>query len=214
MVVCVANEVQDGLGAINVTGIDFNADALRRIARAASGTFGACEIWIRELPDVATDDVVITMSAADRIVGGVYVLDFCDVVNPIKGFRSISGSSGTSVSLPMIGELGDLVIDSLDIDSTGHSAAPGADQTEQWDIEPAASSTTGVSSVQLGGYENGIEDYRATMSYSWTTAGPFAYIAACFRAAEVDRYRRARRTVDLCRQDGQARKLYSIGAFA
>jgi len=175
MAVCVGAE-GNGAGGISVSSITFNGDALTFHDEISNGTWSFSEVWQRIAPDVATGNVVVTMSAADKWVTGVYVANGVDQTTPLRAVAE-STATGTSVSNTVAGVgTDDLVFDSLAIDSTSHAGTVGADQTERWDIEIASGYVTGLSSTQAG-------SAGGVMSWTWTGSNPYSHVATAFVAA-------------------------------
>lgn len=175
MAVCVGGE-SDGAGGVSVSSITFNGDSLTLHDRQTNTTWSFSEIWRRVAPDVATGNVVVTMSAQNRWITGVYVADEVDQTTPLLTAVKSTGT-GTSVSNTVASPASaDVVFDSLGVDGTGHAAAVGANQTERWDIEVSAGVTTGCSSTQAGS-DGGV------MSWTWTTSSPYSHVATAFSTA-------------------------------
>lgn len=173
---CLAVCVQMEATASAVSGITFNSVALTKLDSQVGASFSRSEIWYLINPTVTTANVVVTHTSSDHSVVGALVASGVDQVTGLRTAAKSTGSS-TSVTNTVVGVgVDDLVFDSLCIDGTGHLTAPGAGQTEQWDLEPAAGSTTGVTDTQPGSVDG-------VMSHTWTTSSPFSHVASAFIAA-------------------------------
>lgn len=160
---------------VAITGITFNGDALTLHDAINATTWGRAEIWRRIAPDVATGNIVITLSGSDAEIAGAYAADGVDQTTPLRTAAKSTADSGTSVS-DTVASVGtdDLVLDVLSIDAHGHAAAVGADQTERWDIQIVVK-TTGASSTQPG-------SAGGVMSWTWTLSAPYSHVASAFIA--------------------------------
>lgn len=166
LVVCVSGEINTH----TVTGITFGGVALTQLGRQANASFGYAEIWYLKNPSPSTANVVVTDSSAGVMAAGAYVLSGVDQTTTWRTTVKATGSAASaSVTVASVAS-GDFLIDSLDIDGTGHSSVAGADQTKRWGIEPSAGTTTGNSSTQPGA--NG-----GAMSWTWTTSAPYSLLA-------------------------------------
>lgn len=171
LVVCVVNDV----ATTTVSSVTFGGVALQRIDFVADTAFAHTEIWYLINPAVSTANVVTTMSGTvNGLVTGAYVLTGVNQNIPFRTPVKSNGASATAASDTVANvSATDFIIDSLSIDNTGNVGAVGADQTQQWNIEPAATTTTALSSTQSGA--NG-----GVMSWTWGTLRPFAHIAVAF----------------------------------
>jgi len=176
MAVCVENE-SDGAGGCNVTSITFNGASLTFLDRSDNATWSGSEIWYKVAPAVTTANVVVNMSPNDKWITGVYIADEVDQTTPLRTAAKSTGT-GTSVSNTVSGVVADdLVFDSLCIDGGTHAVAPGADETERWEIDVFSSSyCTGISDTQPG-------SAGGVMSHTWTGSSPYSHVATAFIAA-------------------------------
>lgn len=170
MAVCV--EFEEAITASSVT---YNGVSLTKKDNQAGGSFGGSDIWYLAAPDTGTHDVVVTSASTNRLVVGVYVADDVDQTTVLRPAVKSSGTSTSVTNSLAFVSSGDLLFDSLNIDSTGHATAPGANETERWDIETAASRNTGVSDTQAG--SDGV-----VMSHTWTTSAEFKHVVTAFKA--------------------------------
>lgn len=173
MAVCIQAE-GDGSGGGAVTSVTFNGDALTLVDEQNNTTWSFSEIWRRIAPDVTTANVVVNVNSPDKFITGVYVADGVDQTTPFRTPVKATGST-TSASVTVTGVVtGDLLIDSLSIDSGSHAAAVGANQTERWDLN-TSNANTGASSTQAGA-DGGV------MSWTWTGSAPYSIVATAFIA--------------------------------
>src|SRR3954469_23763888 len=126
-------------GEINTsfrTTVTYGGVALRRLALQRATSFGLQEVWFMPAPPVGTANVVVTDNVATKKVTGIYVVDDVDQNAPFRDVKAIFSDSATasSITLEDIAS-GDLLIDFLDIDGTGHADVAGAGQTNQYNIE-------------------------------------------------------------------------------
>lgn len=177
LVVCLSGE-SDGFGSVEASDVDYGAQQLTRLVHVETSSWSWAEVWSLPNPNVGTtNDVVVTLTSADRVAVGIYVADGVSQSSPLRSPYTQNGT-GTAASGTVAGvTANDLVFDVLCVDGLGHVASPGANQTERWDIEPD-SGCTGASSTQLG-------SDGGDMSYSWTTSALFSYIATAFIPAET-----------------------------
>lgn len=159
------------------SGVTFGGVALTKLdSQNASGSFGRSEIWYLINPTPSTANVVVTHAATDHSVLGVIVGTGVDQVTPLRTAAK-ANTTGTSSSVTVLGvTTDDLVFDCLTLDGTGHLTVTGANQTEQYDLEPAAGSMTGVCDTQLGS-DGGV------MSHTWTTSADNAHVGTAFIGA-------------------------------
>ncbi len=163
-----------------VASVTYGAASLWRILRKKATNFGAVEFWALMNPAVGTDDVTVTYGAnADARGIAAYVFYGVDQSEPFFPVMGTNADTGTSVTqdVPLQGS-GQKLVDALGLDGTGASNTAGANQTEDFDIEIAAGTHTMVGSIQAG-------SDGGTMSHSWTTNRPFAFIALGLRAAQA-----------------------------
>lgn len=175
MLVATAHENAGGA----VSGITFNGVALTKIDAVGATTWSHVEMWYLINPDVGTFNVVANKASTggNRWGIGVYAFDGVHQTTPIKDSKVNGNDSATSSSLTLTTLVGtEFLVDILSLDSTGHLAAVGADQTQGY----------------TGNYGNGTnETYgsrQATagdgiMSWTWTTACPKSHMAVAISPA-------------------------------
>lgn len=175
LVVCVSLE-SNGSGAGGVTSATFNGDALTEHIAINNSTWSIAEIWYRVAPDVGTFSLVVNWSL-DHVITGAFVFDGVDQTTPFRTPQSTSGSS-TSSSLTVTSVASDdYLIDCLCIDGGNHAVAPGANQTEHYEINVAGSSYCQGSASTQSGADGGV------MSHTWTGSAPFTHVATAMIAA-------------------------------
>lgn len=159
-----------GSGVVDVTGVTYGGVALTRLGGIKSGSWGGVDVWYLIAPAVGTANVVVSLDTSDVGLIGAYVLTGVGQTTPFGNTQSGSGGSGTGTGTETVTGVasGDLVIDALTIDATGHNGVQGANQTEQYDVDGGGGGCEGYSSTQAGA-DGG------DMSYTWTTSAPFAY---------------------------------------
>ena len=167
--------IEDGAGSATITGVTFGGVALTEHAEVIHASWGTSGMWYLLNPSVSTGDVVVTLSGADHVGVLIYCLDGVHQTTPF-GTAELSSTtvSGTS-STETVGSVvsGDLVIDTMTLDSTGHSAAVGADQTQRVN-SPIGTGSDFLGSTQLG-------SAGGVMSWTWTGSTDFTHIATVVR---------------------------------
>lgn len=145
-------------GTIDVTGVTYNSDALTFFGKAEHANFCQSEIWYRVAPDVATGDVVVTLSSASECGFGVLAYNGVSQSSPWRSAAAInSGSSATNSTVTPTGVVtGDVLVDELV--TYGITLAPGADQTERW-------YSSGTNFDHAGSTQNGVDG--GAMSWTW-----------------------------------------------
>lgn len=171
----------NGSGGVSVSSVVRGGESWTLLDKIARADWSFVEMWYKINPLDATTgsnaDMTVTFSESDNAVVGVYIADGVDQTTPFRTAQKTSGS-GTStgtLTVPSVAS-DDLVVDGLCVDSTGNALAPGADQTERWELDTTAGSNEGASSTQPG-------SAGGAMSWSWGTSRPWTYIATAFRAA-------------------------------
>lgn len=180
--VCLAEGEGNGAGGITVstgTPPTYSGTALTKLDNQVAATWGFSEIWYLIAPAVGTANLVVTLTGADTFVFGAVVAQGVNQTTPVRTAVKQTGT-GTSASVTVASvTVDDLCFDSLEIDATGHAAAPGADQTERWDQVSQAGRNDGVCSTQPG-------TAGGVMSYTWTGSDIFNYIASAFIGIAAD----------------------------
>lgn len=156
----------------NVSGITANAVALTFLDRTAATTWSHVEMWLLYGPAVGTYNVVASKASVGSNQWGLGIYAFNDV-DPLVApkIQKASSDSGAASSLTLTGLNGDeFLVDILSIDSTGHNAQVGADQTLGYEGDYGAGSneTHGSRQPVVG---------DGVMSWTWTTAAPFSHMA-------------------------------------
>lgn len=165
----------DGSGSGGViSSATFNGDALTFLDETHTATWSRSEIWYRVAPDVGTFNQVVNFSA-DKGIFGVYVCDNVNQTTPLRTAAKSNATTGTSVSNTVASVAADdLCLDVLCIDGGSHAVAPGADQTEQYEINVFGTNyCQGSSSTQDGGA-------GGVMSHTWTGSAPYSHVATAF----------------------------------
>lgn len=162
------------------TSVTFNGDSLTKLCELDGSSFAYQSWWYRMAPDVVTGNVVVTNGGVDRTACGIFVLDGVEQ-DPFQAFTAMQLAKG-SVALSTLNVggwrfgTGWLLFSGLSIDSSGHAIAPGANQTQEFDIEMDVGANTFYCSTQAGADGGAMEE-------TWTTAGPTAHIAFGVRPA-------------------------------
>lgn len=175
---CLAAMFNGEIKTATVSGVTFGGVALSKLDSQLGSTFCNVEIWYLVNPSVFTANVVVTHGVTDNSVLGVIVGTGVDQATPLRTAAK-ANTDGVSSSVTVSGvTANDLVFDCLGIDNTGHATLPGANETEQYDLEPTGGTTTGVCDTQLGS-DGGV------MSHTWTTSAPNAQVATAFIGASA-----------------------------
>ena len=159
----VAIQVQTAT-ADRISGVTFNGDALTEIGEIVNTNIAA-SLWGLINPDVATGNVVITLTAAERIKAAAHDLDGVHQTTPTGTPATNSGSS-TDPTVDVASATDELVFDAMG--ARGAAAAMtaptvGAGQTaHQADV--GGTSSTGM--VGTGGSSS--EAGATTVTMSWT----------------------------------------------
>jgi Tfp pilus assembly protein PilX len=148
-------------GAPSVSSITYNVVQNLSLvgAQATSDGKGRIEIWKLVAPDTGTHNVVVTLSAApDSATAGVMTFTGVDPSTPLGAFASAMADSGTA-SVTVASAANELVFDTLVVEGSADKAlAPGAGQTERWDLYQAPTGNGGGST----------EAGAASVVMSWT----------------------------------------------
>lgn len=130
-------------------------------------------MWGVVAPPTGTFTVRITMPGLDNIAGRVISWTGVDQSTPI-GTAVTHTDTGTSATVDVSSESGDLVIDSLgQRDATGLAAGGG--QTQRWQDTGTNDNVTACSTEPGAG--------TVTISWSWTNSTNFGYGAVNINAA-------------------------------
>ncbi|MGI9067891.1 MAG: beta strand repeat-containing protein [Pyrinomonadaceae bacterium] len=148
-------------GGLTVSSVTYGGTALTRIGgQTDSGNKVRMEIWKLVAPASGTASIVVTPSAATRVVGGAVSFNNVDQTIPNGTFASASGSS-TAPSVNVTSATGEVVIDTLVATGDAISASVGAGQTQRWN------KTTGSTSTEVLG-AGSTEPGASTVTMSWT----------------------------------------------
>lgn len=153
---------------------DHNGKSFALVDVVTGATWSRIELWELIDPDVATDTIAITVEGpgAEHARAVAIVVSDVHQVTPIRQILEDSGNSGTASTIDLTSSLsGDLLLDFLTIDSSGHSAVVGADQfttyLDDWGT---------ISAFDFAGSEQAADD-GGSMSWTWTTSAPFSHLA-------------------------------------
>lgn len=144
-----------------VSGITFNGDALTYHSRHACSPVSTIEWWYLINPDVATANMVVTVTGAEQFAGGATVVTGAHQTTPL-GTVTYNGTGSTCATTanPSItitdGATGDLVIDHLMEAQGAHTV--GAGQTERFN-NSCQNSYCSTGSTEAGG---------SSVTMSWT----------------------------------------------
>lgn len=174
LVLCISGEGDGTSTQAEVSSAVRDGQSLTRHARVERSDWSWTEVWVLVAPNTGTANLTVTLTESDQCSYGVYVADDVNQSTPLRAATTASGSGTATGDQTVAGvAAGDLVFDSLALDSTGAAPVQGADQTEQWEITGGASSHMGASSTQPG-------SAGGVMSYSWTGSRPYSYIGTAF----------------------------------
>lgn len=162
--------------SIDVTGVTFNGDAMTQTGSdtPSGGLFSEAQLFRLVNPDVATANIVVSVSSADSIISGAFSMTGVDQTTPVGTAATDTSTSDTTASTT-VASVGtdDLVVDILAADSD-FVATVGADQGDN-DMQASLSGqVTGAMSTQAG-------SAGGVMSWTWTGARPMAQIAVAFK---------------------------------
>jgi hypothetical protein len=167
----------NGAGGGGISSATFNGDALTKLDSVATATWSLAEAWYRVAPDVGTFNLVINW-ALDKAISAAYVCDNVNQSTPLRTAAKSAATTGTSVS-NTVGSVAadDLCVDVLCIDGGNHAVEPGADQTEQYEINVQVTNyCQGSGSTQDGGA-------GGVMSHTWTGSAPYSHVATALVGA-------------------------------
>ncbi|MDQ2977360.1 MAG: right-handed parallel beta-helix repeat-containing protein, partial [Acidobacteriota bacterium] len=149
-------------GAANVNSITYGGTALVSIgSRTDAGTNTKIEIWKLVAPASGTANIVVTLSAAKRIVAGSVSFTGVDQTTPNGAFASNVGSNNTP-TVNVASAVGELVIDTLATQGDASPATVSVGQTQRWNRTTGANDGNEV----LGG--GSTKPGAATVTMSWT----------------------------------------------
>jgi len=178
MLICVQGEGNGLAGDREVSSISVNGNSglATRLGRTNGPQWSWAEIWGVESPPVGTYNVVVTLNGLDASHVSVYVADGCDSSGFTTEQHAASTGTGAGVSL-LDTVVGDIIIDSLCIDATGHSPI-------------AAGGGTNANGTLSSFCTFGTQAYNAVgsgdaPSWSWTGSADYSYVAVAFQALVV-----------------------------
>lgn len=138
-------------GGTNLTLIGVEADNGKKVRM---------EMWKLIAPNVGTADIVVSLSASKRVVGGAVSLTGVNQTTPNGLFSSASSSGSTSASLTVSSASGELVVDVIATQGDAKSLTINSG-TEIWN---RATGNAGGESRSAGGTING----ASSVTPSWT----------------------------------------------
>jgi hypothetical protein len=168
LVVCLTSE----LAAEPGTAVTFGAAGLTKLDDTQATTFTRAQIWYLVAPATSTANVTCTVTGSSGGCGvACYVFDGVDQVTPLSTAGKGSADSGTTASHTPTGfASGDLTVDVLGLDSTGHT--PVVTGSNVGDYATVAFASAG------GEFRGSSNTTSGVMSWSWTTSAPNSHIAA------------------------------------
>lgn len=164
------NGVEDDTTITSIT-VNGSSVGVTQVAHISSPSWGWTDMWFLIAPPTGTYNVVANTNIADLKTIKVYVFDGANQTMPVG--VGISGFlSRAFVDQQLFGAApGDFILDSINIDGTGHFAsANGSGGTAEI--------------VENTGHSGGSQCYPAngtgddTCGWTWSTAAPVAYIGA------------------------------------
>lgn len=152
-----------------ITGITYNGDALTQAVAGTRVTGDLrTEIWYRIAPDLGTNNIVISMSAAAYISATALTINSAHQTTPIGITGTADGSSTTPSVAVTTTQVNSILIDSLATENDPTTFTAGANQSIQQSIESAATrqiATSVEGTTSTGSY---------TMSYTISPTGNWA----------------------------------------
>lgn len=162
---------EDSAGA--VSGMTWNGTALTKFDSTNATTWTRTEAWYLKAPATGTFNVVASKASFGGNHWGIaiYVLEGVDQTTTFRTVGKGSADTGTSRSDTVAAwAAGDLLLDILSLDATGHTPTVGANQTADF-----ATQNYGAGSNETRGSSQTTTD--GVMSWTWTTSCPFSHIA-------------------------------------
>ena len=148
--------------SVTVTGINYGGTALTLIgARSNGGGQVRMEMWKLVGPATGTANVVVTLSAAKRIVGGAVSYSGVNPNTPNGAFVSAISNGSTTALVTATSAMGELVVDVVAPEGDAGSLTVGAGQTQRWNT------LTGTASAEVRGGGSS-EPGAASVTMSWT----------------------------------------------
>ncbi len=169
-------------GDATVSSVTYGGVSLTSIgALSDSGNNTRMEMWKLVAPTAGTASIVVTLSAAKRIVGGAVSFTGVNQTVPHGTFasNSLSGGGSSTPSVNVSGASGELVIDTL---ATQGDADPAtASQTQQWSRDTSSGSGADV----IGGGSTKAGASSVTMSWTLSRNRPWSIGAVSLKVAPV-----------------------------
>jgi hypothetical protein len=182
LVVCVHFE-QGGADHIT-TAPTWNGVNLTELLNTFHASWSEVQVWYLKEASLSTTtaNIVVAHTAGSprgRIVAQVF--DGVDQTTPFRTAQRTTNNgshsaAASSLTVPSVAS-GDYVLDFLTVDAGSHALTVGANQTEDYDDDVAASCATGGS--RQAGADGGV------MSWTWTTAAPYSQIATALIPASA-----------------------------
>lgn len=97
------------------------------------------ELWYLVAPATGTNNVIVTLSASARVVGGAVSLTGVDQTNPIDAFNSNIGTSTTPSVMVTTVANNAWVVDTIASSPPTSGASPTGGQTQQWNAATGGS---------------------------------------------------------------------------
>jgi hypothetical protein len=145
-----------------ISSVTYNGETLDSVGSRVGGESGGEAVWLYRLvaPATGTFDVVANFSTAPSHGAVVAVATFTgvDQSTPLGSFASATSNSGTTASVDVPADAGELVFDTLAYYGC-NTATVGADQTQQWNVE-MCNYLTAAGSVEAGGASTLYEHYN------------------------------------------------------
>ena len=171
-----------------VSSVTYNGDALTRIDRKDEGNIAA-ELWYRIAPDTGTNNVVVTLGAAnDFSIAGATSFTGVDQTNPINVTGTASG--GLLEASVAVTTLNDscMAVDSTVKYATNETLTVGSGQTSNYStVRGSGFGIAGASSYELKTTAGAV-----TMNHTWTVNDrDWAMVVAALAPAGVVTYTRS-----------------------
>ena len=169
-------------GAGNVNSVTYGGTALVRIgSRTDGGLNTKIEIWKLVAPASGTANIVVTLSAAKRIVAGSVSFTGVDQTTPNGAFASNVGANATA-TVNVTSATGELVIDTFATQGDSGPATVGGGQTQRWNRNTGTNDGNEV----LGGGSTEPGAPNVTMSWGLGQAQDWSIGAVSLKPAVQD----------------------------
>lgn len=154
-----------------ITGITYNGDALtQQISETRVVGNLRTEIWTRVNPDLGTNNIVVTMSAAALITGSALSFNNVNQATPIGDTNSADGSSVTPSTSITTTQINSVIVDSAGTANDPIVFTAGAGQSIQEEISSAATRQIATSIESAPTVAAYTMDYTISPSTNWTIA--------------------------------------------